>query len=285
MRLGIFIGLLLVLWLPLAGLIYAAIARGGGSPESIQNTASIVTLLLLYTEFIWLVRQWGQRIYGQPNLLWRCGLEFTRLNGLELLLGLAIGLISLFALFATQGFFGWLVWKTPSVELARVVLEGLLVSLGIGFAEELFFRGWLLDELERDYSPAIALWSNAAVFAAVHFIKPLEELRRTLITFPALLLLGATLVWAKRSRSRSEGGFYRGRLGLPMGLHAGLVWGYYIINVSQLVGYTDRVPAWMTGIDRNPLAGAMGLLFLVILYLTMRSLARRSRSKSLNDEW
>ena len=274
-RLGVFLAGLLVLWLPLAGLIYLAIAQWGGSPDRVQNTASIATLLLLYWEFIWLIRQWGQHVYGRSDLLWRYGLEFTRRNGLEALTGVAVGLLSLFALFLTQGWLGWLVWKPPAPDLVRVILEGLLVSLGIGFAEELFFRGWLLGELEQDYPAVVALWSNAAIFAALHFIKPLEELRRTLITFPALLILGATFVWAKRSRSKWEGGFYRGRLGLPMGLHAGLVWGYYIINVGQLVGYTGRVPAWVTGIDHNPLAGVMGFVFLCGLLWILRSLAQK----------
>jgi len=29
---------------------------------------------------------------------------------------------------------------------------------------------------------------------------------------------------------------------LPIGLHSGLVWGYYIINVGQLVEYSGQVP-------------------------------------------
>jgi membrane protease YdiL (CAAX protease family) len=150
------------------------------------------------------------------------------------------------------------------------------VSLGIGFAEELLFRGWLLDELQRDYRPKTALWVDAAIYAGLHFIKPLSELIRTFITFPALLLLGITLVLAKRARGSWEGNFWRGRLGLPIGLHGGLVWGYYIINVGQLIDYPNQVPEWVTGIDRNPLAGFMGLLFLSALAFMMQRLARKA---------
>jgi membrane protease YdiL (CAAX protease family) len=143
-----------------------------------------------------------------------------------------------------------------------VILEGLASALGIGFAEELLFRGWLLDELQRDYHPRVALWADSTLYALLHYIKPLQEILRTWPGFPGLLLLGLTLVWAKRSR--------RGRLGLPIGLHAGLVWGYYIINVGQLVQYSGQVPEWITGVDRNPLAGVMGLLFLGVLAFWMR---------------
>lgn len=51
-------------------------------------------------------------------------------------------------------------------------------------------------------------------------------------------------------------------LGYPIGLHAGLIWGYYIVNVGGLSEYTGRVPEWVTGIDKNPLAGLMGLILL-----------------------
>lgn len=253
-RLGVFVLALLLLWLPLAAPIYWL--------ERDPNWVSILTITLLYGEFILLVRLWGKQVYSQPHLLRHYGLERTRRNGLDLLHGLGIGFIALLSLFGLEGWLGWLTWHPPSVFLPQVILEGLIVSLSFGFAEELLFRGWLLDELQRDYPPRVALWADSLSFALLHFIKPLAAIRRSWPQFPALLLLGLTLVWAKRSR--------RNRLGLPIGLHAGLVWGYYIINVGQLVRYSGQVPDWITGIDHNPLAGIMGLLFLSSLAFWMR---------------
>lgn len=253
---------LLVMWVPLAVPIYWL----GRDP----NSVSILTMMLLYGEFIFLVRFWGKNVYRQPNLLRHYGLKRTRRNGLELLIGLWVGLITVLSLFGLQGWLGWLVWQQPAVFLTRVILEGLIVAIALGFAEELLFRGWLLDELQRDYHPHVALWANALVFALLHFIKPLEAIRRTWPQLPGLLLLGLTLVWAKRS--------CHSRLGLPIGFHAGLVWGYYIINVGQLIHYSGRVPDWITGVDRNPLAGIMGLLFLSVIAFWMR---RRSRGVGL----
>jgi membrane protease YdiL (CAAX protease family) len=218
-------------------------------------------MVLLYGEFIFLLRIWGKQVYKQPQLLRHYGLEFSRKNGVELLRGLVIGLISVLILFGLEGLLGWLVWQQPKVFLLRVVLEGSLTGLGIGFAEELLFRGWLLDELQRDYTPRVALWADAIIFAALHFIKPLEAIIRTLPQFPALVILGLTQVWAKRWR--------RGRLGLPIGLHGGIVWGYYIINIGELTEYTGRVPDWVTGIDKNPLMGVMGWLLMGVMALWM----------------
>lgn len=242
----IFLLALLLLWLPLAAPIYWL----GRDP----NSVSILTIVLLYGEFIFLLRFWGKYVYCQPRLLRQYGLERTRCNGVELLIGLATGTTTVLSLFGLEGWLGWLVWQQPAVFLPQVILEGLIVAIAFGFVEELVFRGWLLDELQRDYRPRVALWASAITFALLHFIKPLAAILRTLPQFPALLLLGLTLVWAKRSRSN--------RLGLPIGLHAGLVWGYYIINVGNLVQYSGSVPDWITGVERNPLAGIMGLLFL-----------------------
>ena len=250
---------LLLLWVPVAVPIYLLIGD--------RNLVSILTMVLLYGEFIFLLRFWGKKVYQQPQLLKSYGLQGTRQNAREVLLGLSLGLVITLSLFGLEGLASWLRWQLlPNVVLPRVILEGLLVALGLGFAEELLFRGWLLDELQRDYSLSVAMWVDASLYALLHYIKPLTEIVRTFPGFPGLLLLGLTLVWAKRS--------CKSRLGISIGLHAGLVWGYYIINVGQLVQYSGKVPEWITGVDLNPLAGMMGLIFLGILAFWMW---RRSR--------
>jgi hypothetical protein len=254
-RLGIFLVILSLLWLPVAAPIYLLLAHD-------PNLVTILTMGLLFGEFLLLLRWWGKNVYGRSHLLKRYGLVRSRQNGLDLLKGLGIGLLFTFSLFVVEGLLGWIKFQTPQTVLPKVILEGFVSALGIGFAEELVFRGWVLDELQRDYTLKASLWADAIIFAVLHFLKPLLEVIRTLPTFPALVLLGLTLVWAKRSSG--------GRLGLSIGLHAGLVWGYYILNVGQLVQYSNNVSPWITGVDNNPIAGVMGLLFLSVLALWMR---------------
>ena len=146
------------------------------------------------------------------------------------------------------------------------------MALAVGFAEEALFRGWVLTELEKNYSSTAALVMDATFFAGTHFIKPWAEIVRTFPQFLGLVILGMALVWARRSsqpysqtaigKSRGKHGEMGCGLGYPIGLHAGLVWGYYIVNVGGLSEYTGRVPEWVTGIDKNPLAGLMGLILL-----------------------
>ncbi|BAU15942.1 abortive infection protein (plasmid) [Leptolyngbya sp. NIES-3755] len=253
-RLAIFVIALLVLWLPIAIPVYWIWGTG--------NTVSIITVLALYFEFIWLLWLWGRNVHQITQPLRHHGLLRTRQNGLELIKGLGVGVVSLFCLFWIEGAIGWINWQPMPQNLLRLILEGLLVALGVGLAEELLFRGWLVDELQWNYRSQIALWISSTVYASLHFIKPWTEILRTLPSFPGLLLLGLTLGWARQ--------LHQGRLGSAIGLHAGLVWGYYIINVGNWVRYLDRVPAWVTGIDRNPLAGGMGLLFLSLIAVGLR---------------
>ncbi len=253
-RLGVFLLTLVLLWLPVAAPIYW-LGRD-------QNLVTILTMGLLFGEFLLLLRFWGQKVYRQPHLLKSYGLVKTRQNGLELLAGLGTGLFFILSLFGLEGILGWLVWQQLEDSFPRVILEGLGSALLIGLAEELVFRGWLLDELQRDYRPRVVVWADAVIFALLHFLKPLQAMLRSLPTFPALVLFGLTMVWAKQGS--------QGRLGLPIGLHMGLFWGYYIINVGQLVEYSGKVPNWITGVDGNPLLGVMGLLFLGVLAFWMQ---------------
>ncbi|PSB53608.1 CPBP family intramembrane metalloprotease [filamentous cyanobacterium Phorm 6] len=260
LRVIIFLLILAAIWLPVAAPIYLLVKD--------SNLATILTMGLLFVEFLFLVRRWGKQVYGQTQLLKSYGLVNTRQNGFELLTGLAIGISIAFTLFLVQGLFGFVAWQN-SDNLPRIIAEGLLSALGVGFAEELVFRGWLLDELQRDYNNQISVRANSLIFALSHFIKPVQAMLRSWPQFPGLLLLGLILVLAKRN--------CQNRLGLSIGLHAGLVWGYYIINIGELVRYSGSVPDWVTGINGNPLAGAIGLLFLSVLAVGMRQMSQQSK--------
>lgn len=269
--------LVLLCWLPLAGPLYWWMGD--------RNFIALITMPLLYGEFILLAQLWGRFVYSQPDIFRCYGLAWSQQMGLDLLAGMALGLTSVLLLFGLQGCLGWLNWQSAvGMPLWRVIPEGCLMGLAIGLLEELLFRGWLLDELERDYRPMVALWVNALVYALAHFIKPLSVMVQLWPIFPSLFVLGCALVWAKRAHEPMMKGLtfrnrqmYRGLLGLPIGLHAGLVWGYYIINVGQLVRYTHVAPTWLTGIDNNPLGGVMGLFALSAIALGMKTLSQRQR--------
>jgi uncharacterized protein len=255
-RLGIFTVILLLIWLPLAVPIYLTIDD--------RNLASILAMAMLLVEFLVWWRIWDLTLYQQSNIFQSCGLVNTARNRQDLIKGLAIGLFCCLSLFAIEAVLGWVKFITPSSSLVKIIIEGLFSAIGIGLAEELLFRGFILGELERDYDRTTAMWGSALLYSLLHFIKPLAEVIRTLVTFPALLILGIALVLAKHQHSD--------RLGICIGLHSGLVWGYYIFAVGNLIEHNDNLPQWITGIDRNPIAGLMGLLWLIaLLVMILRS--------------
>lgn len=255
--------MLLLMWVPIALPIDWFVSATYGNTEAARNLVTILTMPLLYAEFVLLVVLWGRFVYGQTNLFKRYGFRQPRKNLRDVVRGVSVGLLSLLLMFVLQSAFGWVVWQFPQPTFARIFLEGAGVAIAYGVAEELLFRGWLLDELQRGYSAQTALLTSSIIYAALHCIRPLQES----IQFPALIILGLILVWAKR--------LTQGRLGLSIGFHAGLIWGYYIVNVGQLVTYSDQVPEWVTGIGRNPLAGIVGIFSLGAIALWIRGAARR----------
>jgi uncharacterized protein len=254
LRLVIFLLLLLSIWLPVALPMQYFLQRDA-------NLLTILAMGILFIDFLILQKFWGLLVYRQKYIFSCYGLGRSRQNGIAFVRGLSIGFCFCLALFFLEAICGWVVIKTPNSSLIPVVLQGLLSGVGVAFAEELFFRGWLFFELKRDYQLKTVSWLIALIFAIAHFLKPIEEVIRTFVTFPALFLLGLTLAWAKIK--------YDDRLGICIGIHGGLVWGYYILNIGNLLTYTERVPNWITGIDGNPIAGLLGISFLSVLAVWM----------------
>lgn len=264
-RVVLFLLLLGLLWLPFALPLYLWLGTEG--------SYGVVPLIVLYIIFVGWLRVWGQKVHRHPQPLDAHGLAVSTQNRRELLIGVATGLSSLGLLFLVEGWLGWLVWHPLPDSFWRILIEGLLVGLGVGFAEELLFRGWLLDELRYSWGFQPALWASGLFYTALHFIKPWQAILSSLPSFPGLLLLGLTLGLA---RHRTQG-----RLGLTIGLHGGLVWGYYLIDVGDWASYTKVVPDWVTGIYQNPLAGAMGVLFLLLITAGVRYFPRHPVGKDV----
>lgn len=259
-RIFVFLLLLAIAWLPLAGGLYWL-----GYALNITNITEILVLVLLYGGFLFGLPRWGKHIHGWQRPFERCGLSLRAQTGRDCAIALTIGVAGVFALFGIETLLGWAEPTIPSPRLVRFIFEGLLMAIAVGFAEEMMFRGWILAELEETYSSSTALLMNALFFAGTHFIKPWTEIIRTFPQFFGLVMLGIALVWARRTATGPRKGNKATRLGYPIGLHAGLIWGYYIVNVGGLSQYTQQAPEWVTGIDSNPLAGLLGVILLGLI--------------------
>lgn len=251
-RLMVFFGWLVVLWAPLASLIY-----GVGVLLNQVQVASTVTVIVLYLCFVVNAWLWGRWLHGWRNPFAVYGLSLGHPFFLDAVLAMLFGVGLVAGLFGVEVMLGWASFHPRS--LVAISLEGLAVGIGVGFAEELLFRGWLLAELKTELSPLKAIAWSSLIFAVAHFIKPLPEVLKTSPQFLGLLLLGIVLAMWRYMRRRDSA---FPSLGLPMGLHGGLVWGYYIVDVADLVTPSGQVPEWVTGIHGNPLSGLLGVTIL-----------------------
>lgn len=271
-RVVVFLGIAVTLWMPLAWPFYRLSGQGKLPGGDLIPTA------MLYGVFLVLLPLWQRRVHGLRQPWQTLGFTGGRRLGQGFLVGLGIGTLSILALASIQLVLGWAV---PNIEaLANppwipLLLGGALTALAVGWSEEVLFRGWLLGELERGFSAPWALGINSLVFAIAHFIKPLAVMVQMLPQFLGLLLLGMTLVWARRVSLRPYP--RQTSLGPAVGLHSGLVWMYYVLNVGHLLEPTGRVPPWVTGLDGNPLAGLLGLTLLLGLALGFRRWVAQSR--------
>ncbi|MBE9033368.1 CPBP family intramembrane metalloprotease [filamentous cyanobacterium LEGE 11480] len=263
LRILSFILILGLFWVPIALPIQLLIKD--------QNLVSLITMPVLYVIFLVLLQLWGR--WGHPEesyLLQRYGMRRPKAWIYEWLGGLGIGYGVVLLLYELQGGMGWIRWFNPNRPMPWLLLEGFAIAALIGLAEEILFRGWLLDELKRNYQPNTALVATSVIFALLHGLR--------LVPASVQWISLALLSWALGMAKRVTGD----RLGLSAGLHAGLVWCYYVLNVGQMFQYTNKVPVWLTGFEKNPLAGLVGILTMLGLAIGITFARQRQRLKSLH---
>ncbi len=267
-RLVIFVLTLALVWLPIAwilsGLIRGPVQLGG---LWIQDAPAIASYGSLYGIFIWLLRGWGRYVHGEADPLKYYGWVWSNGQRQRLVAGLVVGYAFVLLMYLIQSFLGWVVWETPGRSLLPLILEGGVMALCIGAVEELLFRGWLLGELRRDCGPRVAFVAASGIFALLHCLRPWYETGQGF----ALFLLGLILCLARLAG---------GGLAYGIGIHSGLVWLNYVLTVGGLVQATEQVPAWVTGIDRNPLAGLLGIAMMgaIALWVGIDAASQSQRS-------
>ena len=157
---------------------------------------------------------------GRLRRCWNCDQPWRRLGVIgapaavlkALLRGLIKALLLLTPLVLLLLACGAARWR-GSLELATW-LNAVALMLGVGFAEELLFRGWLWGELGLRLAAPKALLAQALVFALVHPWYRLPGLAAAAL-LGGLILLGVALALQRRA----DGGLLWG----AVGLHGGLV--------------------------------------------------------------
>ena len=143
------------------------------------------------------------------------------------------------------------------------LLNALALLLGVGFAEELLFRGWLWGELEQLVGARRAIGLQAALFALVHPWYRLPGLEAIGLLI-GLVLLGLALALQRRADA--------GALWGAVGLHGGLVGGWFALQAG-LLQISPAAPVWLIGpggASPNPIGGLLGWIGLGLLLWVRR---------------
>ena len=150
-------------------------------------------------------------------------------------------------------------------------INAIYLILGVGFAEELIFRGWLLEELKNQFGLKKAIIFQSLIFSIVHigFNLPFWQMMSILI---GLFLLGILLSLIRLNDKNSLWGC--------IGLHGGLV-GLWFITNNGLLEISKNSPKWLVGpgtINTNPLGGIFGIsLMAIFCFLNFRLLRVKSK--------
>ena len=227
-------------------------------PDQLDLAGAVIALGLLLATLPWRLRQaWGCQTPWQT-----LGVALPPAAGFKafvrgLLKALAL-LVLVVVVLLVSGQARWL-GLLDMGELANA----LALLLGVGFAEELLFRGWLWGELERLGGSQRAIGLQAAVFALVHpwYRLPGVEAIALLI---GMVLLGLALALQRRA----DGGALWG----AVGLHGGLVGGWFALQAG-LLQISPATPAWLIGAGSptpNPIGGLLGWIGLGALLWVRR---------------
>jgi uncharacterized protein len=247
-KIAIFFLIWTIAWLPMGIAISIVSKRSNNEPTKIQQKLlMVVSLYILATPMVWIAAKIEGVSFLDYGLVWRSSLLIS------VIWGLGLGIIGLLASFAIQSLFGWVEWHWQNIKKLRsILLPILILGIGIGFIEELVFRGFLLNELQLNYTYWLAAIISSLIFAFGHLIW---ERKETIPQLPGLWLLGIVLVLARLVD--------KGSLGLAWGLHAGWIWGLSCLDSAQLISYSEKYSPLLTGINKQPLAGVAGILCLL----------------------
>lgn len=216
-----------------------------------------------------------RRVWEEPTPWCRLGVVAPPWEALRALLGGAGKALALLAPIAVLLVWAGLARWQPDLSMAELA-NALALGLGVGFAEELLFRGWLWGELALHLGRARGAMAQAVLFSLVH--------ARADLGFPALLgllgglfLLGLALAWQRRV----DGGLLWG----AVGLHGGLVGGWFALLQGALV-LGPQSPFWLVGpggSTPNPVGGLLGWLGLALLLLGLAQSLRQRGVQGITD--
>ena len=159
---------------------------------------------------------------------------------------------------------------------SEVLKQTVFYILFLGFAEELFFRGWFFEELKLLFGTKTGMIGQALLYSFVHHISD------TTIWNIIGLRLGWFLLGILLSLIRR---IDKGSLWKCIGIHGGLVGIWYFLN-EVFIKISVQAPSYLVGPFTenlsNPLGSLCGIGLLLILCIFFARRSKKPISQLLN---
>ena len=236
----------------------------GLDKEKLSLTGTIFTFLL----FIFSLPKWFQIRWGIKNIWELLGINIINRNRNFIfyfvkgfLLSIILICLIIIPIIGSQ----WGIWLGKIST--GIFINAIFLIIGVGFAEELIFRGWLLEELKNQFGLKKAIIAQASIFSIVHIGFDLPFWQMTSILC-GLFLLGILLSLIRLKDKNSLWGC--------IGLHGGLV-GLWFLTNNGLLDISKDYPKWIFG-PGNPLGGILGIfIMLVFCFVYFKSYKNRTQ--------
>ena len=223
-----------------------------------KENISLIGTLFTFLIFVLSLPKWFEIRWGFYNTWILLGVNKTKRNKKLIFYFLKGFLLSTFLLsliLIPIIFTKWGIWIGKLSP--NIIINAIFLIIGVGFAEELIFRGWLLEEFKNQFGLKKAIIFQALIFSIVHigFNLPFWQMMSILA---GLFLLGILLSLIRLNDNNSLWGC--------IGLHGGLV-GLWFITNNGLLFISKNSPIWLVGpgsINTNPLGGLFGISLMIV---------------------
>jgi membrane protease YdiL (CAAX protease family) len=277
--------LMLVLLYLFQFLIYALYSRGWLGNGALLNLLGQLSSLFAITLSVFLVR----RALDRRSFI-SLGLKINLHALWDLIAGLCITGVIFLLIYVIEYNLGWIsfysfAWNSQSIsQIILGMLAMFAIFITVGWQEELFSRGYQLQNLADGVNTPVAVGLSSLIFAFLHAGNP----NITWVAFIGLFLAGVFMAYAYL-RTR--------QLWLPIGLHIGwnffegAVFGFQVSGLEsyRLILQNVEGPTLITGGPFGPEAGLILLpallvgTFFVYIYTKNRIVGNQLSDAQLPD--
>ena len=234
-----------------------------------SNSLSIIGTIITFFLFLIVLPSWGRIRWKIDDVWLAIGLNFK--NKSRILNTFISGFIFSFfllSIFCLCIYLCGFIDGFNSIKFAEF-LNAIFLIISIVLAEEIVFRGWLLEEMVLLFGLRKGIIFQSAIFSFAHYRSDLGIL--ALIPFLIGLFLFGLALTLRRAVDN-------GSLWGCIGFHGGLVGIWYLIDSGLLIFSVDT-PYYLLGPSKNminPISSVIGIVILLVTIFFQRRLFART---------